>query len=162
MKPTFLQSNILSILILSLLMSGCAAYAPAVQSAPQILSGDVQAVQGGTARWIVEQALAGKAGTSVWFQGTNYLFSAPVGPNIGFVALDTSGSAPINICSGNISSCSTFTGLISYLAKLGWRKLATLPEYVVQYSVEFAGSLTTLMVVPYAPGLGPDYGGIQQ
>lgn len=166
MYPTFLKSNILSILILSLilslLMSGCAAYAPAVQSVPQIMNGDVMGVQGGTARWIVEQALAGKAGAEVWFNGENYLFGAPIGPNYGFVQLNTQGTDPINICGGNIASCATWKGLVAYLAERGWHKLASLPADIVTYSMQFAGSLTTLMVVPYAPGLGPDYGGIAQ
>lgn len=155
MKATFLKSNILSVIILSLMLTGCmGSYAPGMSSAPAILSGDVLGTGPGTAKWIVEQALASKAGTEIWYQGTNYLFSAPVGQNIGFTLLDTAGEQPINICSGNISSCQTFKGLVTELIGLGWRQLAVLPEYTITVIQEYAGALTTPVIIvtsPYSP-----------
>lgn len=154
MNATFLKSNILSVLILSLMLSGCMAYQPAINSVPPILNGDVLGTNGGTAKFIVDQALNDVSGSSVWFHGDNYLFVAPVADNVGFVALNAGGKGPIDICSGNVASCQTVTGLLSYLASLGWRRLAVLPEYTVTLMQDMAGSLVTPVIMlpsPYSP-----------
>jgi hypothetical protein len=154
MKSTFARSSFLSFLILIFLTS-CAAYQPAVSAAPAIINGDVQAVGPGAAKFIVDSALNAAPGSSIWFYGNSYLFTAPVAENMGFVALDAAGEAPIDICGGNIANCKTVTGLLAYLARLGWRQLATLPEYVVTLSDDLSTVMVTPvfipMVSPYSP-----------
>jgi hypothetical protein len=162
MNATFRKSSFLSVLILIFLTGCLGAYQPAVNAAPQILSGDVQAVGPGTAKMIVEQALKSAPGSSIWFQGGNYIFASPIGSNYGWVILNAEGSAPIDVCSGNISSCATFQGLVSFLIKQGWTQLATLPEYTVTTLIEYAGALTTLAIIPGVAPYNPVPTGIVQ
>lgn len=145
-----LREHLLSIVILfTMFLQGCAV-APA-PAAP----GEVLAVTGTTARYIVEDAIYGRNFATILQKGNAMIFAKPMMGGVGFVNLNISDWRQMNLLQsgllkGCFSDCSTFRSLVDFLKTNGWEVVPVAPA-VFSRLTELSGSLTTFFLFIYVP-----------
>lgn len=112
-------------------MTACAA------TGPQLLDGQVDALQVRSTVWGIQQAVAGKAGTFRLMKDGMVLLGWPLENGAGFSLIDpakTSLKQYMDGGLGNFANSKTVTDLISYLKSCGWNEVSAkdLPQEIIQ------------------------------
>lgn len=93
--------------------------------APNLLMGQVYPVAGGTAEYICNMAVHGRAATAILSKGDLRLYASSLQTGWGWVVINTADDVVVtgeNIAlnGGNIANGATFSEFVNYLKTVGW------------------------------------------
>lgn len=146
-KPTFLSSNIISIVLLAcMFLSSCGA-APA--------PGQVVAVRSGAVDIGIKAVLSGTvAGVKILVSGDSYIFIWPLGDGWAFYGYRLASVDKTVLCSpiGNLICSSDMSNLVETLLNKGWTSISAtkIPESIKIALGQGAGNIITFLAIPFS------------
>ena len=142
----FLPIAILVALLVSVAGSIFPAFSPTMP-----VDGDIYALYSGTARYIVQEAIAGKHGAFIMENNAAYIFVRGYQQGFGFVLANKSDLSILKdptLLGGNLVNVHTWEQFQTYLTNDGWKVVETVPPAMQVLQLLAAPALVTFAVLP--------------